>query len=545
MGHGAVTHVCWLNGLPLCDDQAQFLDWVAPADRYQHYLELPPKGEGCVVVCPARYHDPAEVNDIIAPLPWVVLILTSDEESTFDATKVEHPNMRLWVMTPRPDRTYPAGTRFIGEGFSAATSPTLKAIGNPARTTDVFLSGQNTHKRRHELFKVLNATQRAWRTDITATEGFMQGFARDEYLGRMASAKVAPCPSGPATPDSFRLYEALEAGCVPLADQTAPGTYPERGYWDLVYPGHPFQQVAHWHEVEKYITAELLDWPHNANRCSAWWAQTKRRHRNDLADDVAAVSGLPAPARDVDDLVTVLVPTSPIPSHPSLDIITETVASIRGRLPSAEILVMADGVAEHHRHRAADYAEYLRRLLWTANHEWANVTVFLHDAHTHQVGMTRRALDEVRTPLVLFVEHDTPLVGDVDWAGCARAVLSGATNLIRFHHEASVLEPHEHLMVDSVPRDVEGVPLLRTVQWSQRPHLASAGVYRTWLDARWWQDGDGMIEDRMHGVVENDWLQHRDPGRFRLTMYAPEGDIKRSTHLDGRGTDPKLIEVAT
>ena len=48
-------------------------------------------------------------------------------------------------------------------------------------------------------------------------------------------------------------------------------------------------------------------------------------------------------------------------------------------------------------------------------------------------------------------------------------------------------------------------------------------------------ESDGMIEDRMHGVVENDWLQHRDPGRFRLSMYAPEGDIKRSTHLDGRG----------
>ena len=36
-----------------------------------------------------------------------------------------------------------------------------------------------------------------------------------------------------------------------------------------------------------------------------------------LADDVAGLSGLPAPVRDVDDLVTVVMVTSAIPSHPS------------------------------------------------------------------------------------------------------------------------------------------------------------------------------------------------------------------------------------
>lgn len=533
--------VWWLQAHPLCDDQ-HIVDLIAPPDRFTHRLN-PPAETGAVVVCPARYYTPEQVNELIAPLPWVVLILTSDEESTFDATAVQHPNVRLWVMTPRPDRTYPDGTRFIGEGFNAATRPTLAGIGNRDRTTDVYLAGQNTHTRRHELFKTLDGSPRSWSRDVTATPGFMQGHDRDEYLSRMASAKVAPCPSGPATPDSFRLFEALEAGCVPLADMTAPGAYPERGYWDMVLPGAPFEQVAHWHEVEKYIATALHGWPRNAAECQAWWVRHKRRMALDLLDDVAEVSGLPAPTRGVDDTVTVLMPTSPIPSHPSLDIITETVASVRDRLPGAEILIMADGVADHLAPRTRDYHEYLRRLAWECNHVWSGVTPFLFDTHTHQVGMTRRILDEVRTPLVLFVEHDTPLIDDVDWVGCARAVLSGATNLIRFHHEASVLEPHRHLMVDDVPRLVEGVPLLRTVQWSQRPHLAATGAYRNWLEARWWRDSDGMIEDRMFGVVENDWLQHHDPGRFRLTMYSPEGDIKRSTHLDGRGTDPKVIEL--
>src|SRR5687768_14792199 len=102
--------VWWLGSHPLCDDQ-HLIDIITDDDRYTHATEAPDAPGGAVVVCPARYHTPDDINALIAPLPWVVLILTSDEESTFDAMKVEHPNMRLWVMTPRPDHVYPPGTR--------------------------------------------------------------------------------------------------------------------------------------------------------------------------------------------------------------------------------------------------------------------------------------------------------------------------------------------------------------------------------------------------------------------------------------------------
>ena len=50
--------------------------------------------------------------------------------------------------------------------------------------------------------------------------------------------------------------------------------------------------------------------------------------------------------------------------------IAETVASVRERLPRAEILVGCDGVPDHLAHRTADYDEYLRRLAWACCHEW-------------------------------------------------------------------------------------------------------------------------------------------------------------------------------
>ena len=63
--------------------------------------------------------------------------------------------------------------------------------------------------------------------------------------------------------------------------------------------------------------------------------------------------------------LTVLIPTSPIPSCPSTEIIDATYRSIRERLPSAPILIACDGYHEGACSEDA-YDEYLSRLSWGA-----------------------------------------------------------------------------------------------------------------------------------------------------------------------------------
>ena len=156
--------------------------------------------------------------------------------------------------------------------------------------------------------------------------------------------------------------------------------------------------------------------------------------------------------------------------------------------------------------------------------------------------MTRRTLERlVRTPQILFVEHDTPLVGDIPFEQLFRAVASGDVNVVRLHHEAHILEPHRYLMLADKPERVQGVPLMPTVQWSQRPHLASTEWYLWMLSTYFAPTSRTMIEDLIYGVLET---HHREEGlegwkQFKLFIYAPEGDMKRSTHTDGREGDPK------
>lgn len=236
------------------------------------------------------------------------------------------------------------------------------------------------------------------------------------------------------------------------------------------------------------------------------------------------------------DDITVLIPTSPTPIHPSTEHFDETLRSVTDRLPQAKIVVMADGIRKEQAHLRSAYNAYLGELK-----RYEVDTMMVAIEHVHQARLTRSVLEDewtVQTPLILFVEHDCPLVGDIDFDSCADAIRCGEANLIRFHHEVQIPQEHMYLMPDKGHAYwLSGAPLTRTMQWSQRPHLASTEYYRRILTNHFKPDENWFIEDRMHGVVQNEPWEHN-----RLWIYHPQGNIKRSTHLDSRGDEPKWVD---
>ncbi len=225
--------------------------------------------------------------------------------------------------------------------------------------------------------------------------------------------------------------------------------------------------------------------------------------------------------------ITVLIPVAPIPSNPSSEVLDETLASIRERLPDSEIILMFDAVPAHLMELKAKYEQFTQHMLWKVEHEMENVTPIIFEQHSHQSTMLRKGLDMVRTPLVLWSEQDTPLHNDIPFKELEEVVLTGYANSIRFHHEAAIPVDHEHLMLDKEPIDILGVPLIRTRQWSGRPHLALTSFYRD-IVAKYWKD-KMFIEHIMYGIVEGG-----NYDEFRLHLYAPQGSLVRSLHLDGR-----------
>lgn len=229
--------------------------------------------------------------------------------------------------------------------------------------------------------------------------------------------------------------------------------------------------------------------------------------------------------------ITVIIPICAMPSNPSSEVLDTTLTSIRERLPTAEIILMFDGVSDTLMHLKTKYDEFTQQLLWRINNEMTNVTPLVFDRHMHQSLMTKEALKIVRTPLVLWSEQDTYLVGEIPFAELSEVVLTGYANSIRFHHEAQIPESHEHLMLDPEPITILGQPLIRTRQWAGRPSIISTQFFRDIAD-KYWDDQPRFIEHIMYGIVAEGGDNYEE---FRSHIYAPlGGTYVRHKHMDGR-----------
>jgi len=301
---------------------------------------------------------------------------------------------------------------------------------------------------------------------------------------------------------------------------------------NMLFPDCPLTVLDTWENVNDYISNFSERYPILNNQVFAWWQLAKRNLKHRIMHDIGVKP----------EHTTVIIPTSPIKSHPDTSMIEQTIHDIRAKLDS-EILIMIDGVREEQSYLIPQYNEYIRRLLWKCNHEWKNVVPVLFSSHHHQAAMARETMPLVDTPTILYVEHDAPLTPDMDydWNGIFNLVESGKFNVIRFHFEAHIPEVHKYLMLDKSVDVVDGVPLIRTAQWSQRPHVASSDYYRMILNTYFTPESRTMIEDKMHGIVIDDYNKAGRVGwnLHRIAIYAPGDNIKRSYHLDGRGTEAK------
>lgn len=512
----------------------EFEEYVG-TPQFTYSTEIP------VVIVAARHHvdDVGAINAYLTQFDGVVLVLLGDEEAIFPWSEIVHPNIRFWVMMPHPAKhaDMVPWAYFFGTGYKADTVDLLPSAA-PEKPLAWVFAGQATHARRKQAVDGLRKAMPRTNGVLAPTSSFTSGMERPEYMNGLAMARIAPCPSGPVTADTMRLYEALEAGCLPIVDYGPEGS--PGGFWEFCYgEDHPLIQTNDWNSVGGIIEAELIPsrWPRNANLTSAWWQQQKRGMARRLVRDLTEL-GAPPPKCDSGDKVTVIITTSPIPSHPSDEILMETITSIDRSMGSIrpQFIIAFDGVRPEQAHLADAYNEYVRQVCWWANRNCFDVLPVVSKHHRHQAGMLKMALEQVDTPLVLVAEHDTPMRPEpIDWEGCIELVDYGALDVLRYHHEASVHPEHEHLMLDHETTSMMGVPIRRTRQFSARPHLARANYYRQVLNRYFPDTSSCFVEDKLYGVALHDKTM-----RHAIGIYHPEGTIARSSHTDGRAGGDKF-----
>ena len=102
----------------------------------------------------------------------------------------------------------------------------------------------------------------------------------DEMSDVLSSTEFVPCPTGFHHPDSYRLYEALECGCIPIVENVY-------DYYDRLFPDNPFIKINKWAEA-KYI---LKGWNNDQikqkkEECKIWWNEYKDKLQNFIKDKI-------------------------------------------------------------------------------------------------------------------------------------------------------------------------------------------------------------------------------------------------------------------
>lgn len=225
------------------------------------------------------------LNADIENLKWVLLIFIGDEEASFPVEQVVHPNKKVWKAEPIPGRHNNAD-RFLLNGYPHDCK---EHVVKCYKDLDWVFAGQVTHQRRIDCVDALRRIP--WGGIIVETKGYTQGVSRAEYYHLLCRAKMAPCPSGPYSPDAARPWEALECGTIPILD-TRSAYYPEtEGFWDYIFGGadHPFPVISNWEDLPEFMELLKPRWEPKRDVCVRWWKQYKEDFQTWLGLDLKAL----------------------------------------------------------------------------------------------------------------------------------------------------------------------------------------------------------------------------------------------------------------
>jgi len=131
------------------------------------------------------------------------------------------------------------------------------------------------------------------------TDGFgaSNSLSTEEYADVLSKTKFALCPPGQDSLDTFRIYEALEAGCIPVTLRRTPRVPIHPSYWNAVFRETefiPFVLGDSWVEcakqVEQHRRAETEQ--NEAKNCVFFWNQYKSLWKELVKKKVSSLSAL-------------------------------------------------------------------------------------------------------------------------------------------------------------------------------------------------------------------------------------------------------------
>ena len=96
----------------------------------------------------------------------------------------------------------------------------------------------------------------------------------------LSKTEFVPCPNGFFHPETYRLYEALECGCIPIVENAFK-------YYDRVCPDNPFIKVDKWEEAKIVVNSwNKIKIKNKSEECSVWWDKKKKEIQDFIGNEI-------------------------------------------------------------------------------------------------------------------------------------------------------------------------------------------------------------------------------------------------------------------
>lgn len=108
---------------------------------------------------------------------------------------------------------------------------------------------------------------------------------RAEFRALLADSVFSPCPMGNTVLESFRIYESLEMGCIPILEHRR-----WMPYYDRLMPDHPLPTFSSWRKARQFVEAVASDQSRliaYQQEIVEWWRKYKLQLRKDVTSFVS------------------------------------------------------------------------------------------------------------------------------------------------------------------------------------------------------------------------------------------------------------------
>lgn len=211
-----------------------------------------------------------------------IVILTSEEDAFFRWQDAIPEHFDIWTQYYSPTTKSEIKTRLL--------------LGAPNRIKNYTI---NSHLPKKYLWSFIGQSQNPFRqacievaktlpdgylhvTDLFGGEG-ATGVDYQTYLDVLCQSKFVLCPAGSLCVDSFRVYESILAGAIPIVDKRSPRDDKDFDYWNEVYYYHTLLKVDSWHQITP-DALELMDSAKDKNVMNNWWGGYVRQLTTKLID---------------------------------------------------------------------------------------------------------------------------------------------------------------------------------------------------------------------------------------------------------------------